>query len=221
MGKNLHIDHLVYAVPDLAAAVVDIEQRFGVAPSPGGAHLGRGTFNALLGLGGRTYLEIIGPDPAQPDPDGPRSFGIDTLAEPRLVAWCVAPTRPLIDVVTDARRAGYEPGDIESMHRRRPDGVTLEWSLTLPTMDDMEGGVLPFFIDWGRNVHPTESIPVGGSLVALDLFHPHPRSIDIVLSAISDEALLGDEGSKITLNYADRAALSAEIQTANGSIVLS
>jgi hypothetical protein len=54
MSKNLHIDHLVYATPDLASAVADIESRFGVAPTPGGAHLGLGTFNALLGLGPRT-----------------------------------------------------------------------------------------------------------------------------------------------------------------------
>ena len=52
MTKNLHIDHLVYAVPDLAAAVIDLEARFGVAPSPGGAHVGLGTFNALLDSAG-------------------------------------------------------------------------------------------------------------------------------------------------------------------------
>lgn len=221
MTKNLHIDHLVYAVPDLADAVVDIEARFGVAPTPGGAHVGRGTFNALLGLGGRTYLEIIGPDPAQSEPEQPRPFGIDSLDEPRLVAWCAAPHQPLDDLVHIARRAGYDPGDVQEMSRKRPDGVVLEWRLAVTTIEGSEGGVLPFFIDWGRTVHPSESIPVGGSLVSLDLFHPQPRSIDIVLSAISDEALLGDESSKITLHYADRAALAAEILTANGALVLS
>lgn len=221
MTKNLHIDHLVYAVPDLARAVVDIEERFGVAPSPGGAHVGLGTFNALLGLGGRTYLEIIGPDPAQSDPDQPRPFGIDDLDAPRLTAWCAAPSRPLEEVVQLARTSGYDPGDIQTMTRRRPDGVVLEWNLAVSTLADSEGGVLPFFIDWGRTVHPSESIPIGGTLVSLDLFHPRPRTIDIVLSAVSDEALLGDEPSKITLHFADRAALAAEILTANGSIVLS
>lgn len=221
MTKNLHIDHLVYAVPDLAAAVIDLEARFGVAPSPGGAHVGLGTFNALLGLGGRTYLEIIGPDPAQPDPSQPRPFGIDDIDEPRLVSWCAAPRRPLPELVRIARESGYDPGEIETMTRRRPDGVVLEWNLTLTSLENQEGGVLPFFIDWGRTTHPSESIPVGGTLTTLDLFHPQPRSIDIVLSAISDEALLGDEPSRITLHYADRAALTAEILTANGAIVLS
>lgn len=220
MTKNLHIDHLVYAVPDLADGVADIENRFGVAPSPGGAHIGMGTFNALLGLGGRTYLEIIGPDPAQPSPGGPRPFGIDDLVAPRLVAWCATPARPLQEVVEAARHSGYDPGEVQTMTRKRPDGVLLEWNLTMAPLDESQGGVLPFFIDWGRTAHPSETIPVGGTLLSLDLFHPQPRSIDIVLSAVSDEALLGDEPSRITLNYADRAALAAEILTANGSVIL-
>jgi hypothetical protein len=236
MGKNLHIDHLVYATPDLQATVADMEKEFGVAPSPGGAHLGLGTFNALLGLGGRTYLEIIGPDPAQPEPEGPRAFGIDDLDQARLVAWCAAPHRPLSEVVTAAQSVGFDPGVIRSMSRRRPDGVVLEWTLTSPEIsliheffdgdealpnDFALGGVLPFFIDWGRTVHPSETIPVGGTLLTLDLFHPHPRTIDLVLSAVSDQATLGDDESKISLNYADRAGLAAEILTANGTVVLS
>jgi Glyoxalase-like domain len=45
------IDHLVYAVPDLATAVADVTERFGVRAEPGGQHAGRGTHNALLALG--------------------------------------------------------------------------------------------------------------------------------------------------------------------------
>lgn len=217
MGKYLHIDHLVYATPDLQSAVAEIETRFGVAPTPGGAHLGLGTFNALLGLGNRTYLEIIGPDPAQPDPDEPRPFGIDTLEAPKLVAWCAAPHRPLDEVARAARAAGFETGEVRSMTRQRPDGVILEWTLTEPPVE----GVLPFFIDWGRTVHPSESLPVGGTLVALDLFHPQPRTIDLMLSAASDQAALGDEESKISLNFADRPGLAAEVLTANGTVILS
>jgi hypothetical protein len=56
--------------------------------------------------------------------------------------------------------------------------------------------------------------------MALDLFHPQPRTIDLFLSAVSDEAQLGDEEANITLNYADNAKLTAEILTANGLVIL-
>lgn len=219
MTKHLHIDHLVYATPDLAGTVADLENLFGVAPQPGGAHVGLGTFNALLGLGERTYLEIIGPDPAQPDPGFPRPFGVDSLERATLVAWCAVTRRPLPDVVSAAREAGFDPGDILPMSRRRLDGVLIEWTLTLGSLP--ENGVLPFFIDWGRTEHPTHGLQVGGTLLRLDLRHPRPRTIDLMLSAVSDDAVLGDEESSISLDFADDPSLSAEILTANGPVTLS
>jgi hypothetical protein len=56
--------------------------------------------------------------------------------------------------------------------------------------------------------------------MVLDLFHPQPRTIDLVLSAVSDESQLGDEETNITLNYSDHAKLTAEILTANGLVIL-
>ena len=81
------VDHLVYATPDLKASIDALEKRLGVRAAPGGQHPGRGTRNALIALSPTSYIEIIGPDPEQPKPDLPRQFGIDTLAEGRLVTW--------------------------------------------------------------------------------------------------------------------------------------
>ena len=40
------IDHLVYAVPSLPAAIADVAERFGVRAQAGGKHTGLGTHNA-------------------------------------------------------------------------------------------------------------------------------------------------------------------------------
>lgn len=81
------LDHLVIATPELERTVDDLEDRLGVRATAGGQHPGRGTRNALLALGERSYLEVVGPDPEQATPPRARWFGIDLLAGPRLVAW--------------------------------------------------------------------------------------------------------------------------------------
>ena len=103
------IDHLIYAAPDLTAAIADLEDRLGVRAQPGGRHPGLGTHNALLALGPRTYLEIIAPDPRQPEPSAQRPFLIGDLNGGRLVGWALA-CDDIDQTVTEARSHGYDPG---------------------------------------------------------------------------------------------------------------
>jgi hypothetical protein len=81
------VDHLVYATPDVDATVDELARRTGVRATPGGPHPGRGTRNALLALGPTSYLEIVGPDAAQPAPAAPRWLSVDAVDAPRLVTW--------------------------------------------------------------------------------------------------------------------------------------
>jgi Glyoxalase-like domain len=177
------IDHLVLAGPDLDGLVAWFTGVSGVAPAPGGAHVGLGTRNALVGLGGATYLELIGPDPDQPEPDAPRAFGVDGLDEPRLVTWCLRPTVPLEDAVEVTRRHGWEPGTIAAMSRRRPDGELLCWRLTRRPMSQ-EVAAVPFFIDWLDSEHPTASLPMSGALTSLTVSHPDPDRLGSLLAAL-------------------------------------
>src|SRR5216684_4735864 len=125
------IDHLVYATPDLARGVSEIEALTGVRASVGGQHLGWGTHNCLAALGINIYLEIIAPDPAQPPPPRPRPFGIDGLLRSRLVTWS-ARCDSLERVVHTAAQNGVLLGEILSGSRIRSDGVDIAWRLTSP-----------------------------------------------------------------------------------------
>ena len=84
------IDHLIYAHPDLDVAVTEIADRFGVRAAGGGQHPGRGTHNKVLGLGPRTYLEIIAPDPMQSEPSESRPYGVEGITRGQLVGWAIA-----------------------------------------------------------------------------------------------------------------------------------
>ncbi|MDQ1049518.1 catechol 2,3-dioxygenase-like lactoylglutathione lyase family enzyme [Streptomyces sp. V4I2] len=176
------LDHLVLATPDLAATVADFSRRTGVTPALGGAHVGFGTRNHLVGLGGARYLEIIGPDPEQRAYDGPRPFDVDRLSGPRTVTWAISPA-DLDATVAAARAQGYDPGSIHPMSRRRPDGTLLEWRLTDGDTAH-PSGLVPFLIDWGSSPHPSASgLPVT-PLLELSATAPDPDEIRPLLAAL-------------------------------------
>jgi hypothetical protein len=207
------LDHLVYAAPDLEAAVDDLERRTGVRAIRGGSHPGRGTRNALIGLGEGAYLEILAPDPAQPPPDGPRWLGADASAGPRLTSWAVR-TSDLPGIARRAEAAGAPLGDLISGSRRRADGVILSWKSTDPRalIGAEDGlGLVPFFIDWGSSPHPAASAPGGITLAALRGEHPHPGDA---------ATLLGNLGLELPVTKGHRPALIAVLDTPKGLVEL-
>jgi Glyoxalase-like domain len=120
------LDHLIYAAPDLATAVADLEGRFGIHAQAGGKHVGLGTHNALLALGPQTYLEIIAPDPDQPEPPVPRPFGIGDITRGQLVGWALA-YDDIDQAVAEACSHGYDPGEVVDGCRVGPAGTVLRW----------------------------------------------------------------------------------------------
>jgi Glyoxalase-like domain len=201
------IDHLAYAAPDLASAVADVEERFGVRAQAGGKHIGLGTHNALLALGPQTYLEIIAPDPGQPQPSVPRPFGLDGLSRGRLAGWAI--TCPDIDgAVAKARSRGYDPGEVVGMQRAGPAGTVLRWRLTL---NAITGGMVPFLISWVDTEHPARSAPRGLVLESFYLEHPDPASLAPLLDAL---------GADAQIRPAAAPALIAHLSGPHGSQVL-
>ena len=201
------IDHLVYAAPDLQAAVADIAERFGVRARIGGRHPGRGTRNALLALGPQTYLEIIAPDPEQPASAVPHPFRLDSADCGRLVKWALT-CEDIDATVARARDHGYDPGDVVDGHRAEPGGTVLRWRMT---SGDLADGLAPFLISWGDTEHPARSAPSGLTLEAFRIEHPDPPSLLPALTAL---------GADAEIKPAAAAALVAHLSGPNGSMVL-
>lgn len=178
------LDHLVYAAPDVDELVASFHTRTGVEPALGGRHVGRGTRNHLVGLGGDAYLELIGPDDPATRVDV-TTFGIDQLAAPRIVGWVVHPD-DIEARVAAARAAGYEPGEIGPLSRHTPDGTQLEWRLTKDAPNDRDG-LVPRLIDWQRSPHPTTTGLPEVALVSVIGFHPEPGVVRRDLDALGVE----------------------------------
>ena len=216
------IDHLVYGVPELPAGVARLADLLGVTAAPGGSHEGRGSHNALLSLGEGSYLEIIAPDPAQPDPGRPRPFGLDSLAAPRLITFAVhaardggpppksgAPER-LERWRAFAAARGYVPGPVAAMSRRRPDGSMLGWHLCQQPEPPF-GGAVPFLIDWDAADSPAVSAPAGCRLLDLEVRSPEPEAVGRALHAL---------GVPVAVRTADRPGLRATVATPRGTVEL-
>lgn len=208
--KQPHIDHLVYAVPDLDEGIAQIEKYLGTRPKAGGHHPNWGTRNALLSLGNRSYLEVIGPDSQNPGFSGKRPFGIDNLDSPRLASWAVQVSN-LDDISNLSRQYGFDLGEIQDGSRRLPGGGWLTWRLSDPLQERLDG-VMPLFIDWGPSVHPSQTAPPGGRLGDLGLFHPQAQHLQEFLAAA---------GIAQPVEPAGRPLLLAKILTPAGWVEIS
>jgi len=176
------LDHILLGCSDLDQGIDFVHQHTGVKAAFGGVHPGRGTCNALLALGERRYLEIIAPDPQQPDV--PDSFGLLRLTEPRLITWAAHPGE-IQAFANRLAKAGIVAEGPTPGSRKRPDGRLLQWK-TLNLKDDAHG-LLPFFIEWSpSSPHPSLDAPKGCHLSSFEILTPDP---DTLAKAVQQLAL--------------------------------
>lgn len=200
----MRIDHIIYAAPDLETAVEDLHARLGVRAAGGGQHTGQGTHNKLLALGSRVYLEIIAPDPRQPEPPAPRPYGVDGVTNPGVVGWALA-CDDIDAAVRSARARGIDPGDVREGHRLTESGDMLRWRVT---GNAQAAGMVPFLISWGDTPHPAAASPSGVTLESLHLEHPQPDSVLPQLHAL---------GASVEVRRAAAPALVVRLKGPKGS----
>ncbi|MEM6646872.1 MAG: VOC family protein [Bacteroidota bacterium] len=172
----LELDHIIFAAPTLEAGMNAIEQQLGMRPVYGGQHHGRGTHNALLGLGQTCYLEVIAPDPSQPEVPRPLWMGVDQVTAPGLIGWAVR-TADLNAFCAAALAAGWPVGLIADGERRTADGHLLRWCLTEPSTN-LADGVFPFAIDWGATPHPGGRLPQLGEVERIEVWTALPERLN-------------------------------------------
>lgn len=179
----MRLDHIVFGAADLQQGIAFMRDALGADPVGGGKHDLMGTHNALWRLEADkypVYLEVIAVDPNGDAPSRPRWFGLDDplvrvrLAQgPCLLAY-VAQTD---DMETDRLKFPVDPG--LPIHVKRGE---LAWDFCLPQDGALiEGGTLPYLIQWPEGVHPVKGMPVqdirlasvaGRRINALDLVWP-------------------------------------------------
>ncbi len=163
--STLKIDHVTTAGSELAS----MERAFaslGLATDYGGPHSNGVTHMALLGFKDGSYLELI--SSLQPGQKDATFWGEHIVGNGGPCAWAVQ----VDDVAAEAARIsslGIPVSGPAYYHRRRPDGVLVEWDLAF--LDDKGAGtVLPFIIkditprEW--RVRPSASV-VNGPLTGI------------------------------------------------------
>ncbi|MCW5772347.1 MAG: VOC family protein [Rhodospirillaceae bacterium] len=203
------LSHLMWGAPDLDRAGNIFTRLAGTAPAFGGVHPGRGTRNALAGIGAGRHVEILAPDPAQPTIDNAMTRRLHALDGPCLLHYyCHCPDLDAAAAVLAA--SGIRAQGPLALSRRRSNGMLLEWRLLWPEPDAF-GPCLPILIDWGQAEHPSRAAPHAADLLALEIGHPRA-------------AALGEILGRLAVPFrpcpADRPYLLARLQAGGRSIAL-
>jgi catechol 2,3-dioxygenase-like lactoylglutathione lyase family enzyme len=203
------LDHIVFLVPNLEAAMERFEATTGVRPVSGGITPGRAaSHNALVGLGGGSYLEIFSPDRAMTS--GVWLDEIHARPEPHIGGFCMHVDGGLDDLAKATVAAGLTGAGPREMGRKRPDGVTLNWKLY--NVDaPVAGPTMPFFIDWLGSPHPSADSPQGCKITGFGIGHPNPGEMKRIFAALRID---------LPVTEAAKPTITAQIDTPKGPLTL-
>jgi len=197
------LDHLILGAASLAEGLAYVRETFDVDARIGGRHPGAGTENAVIALGGRTYLEVLAPVPGEELAPGLEA--LLALARPVLWGWALG-TDDAGALAARADALGIVRTPVADGDRRRPDGTFVRWRNLAVQL--ALGEAAPFFIEWSPDcAHPSEDAPAAGVVRALTVHHPDPDAARAALSRL---------GFDVDVARADAPALSAEIETNAG-----
>ncbi len=210
-----YLDHIIWAHNDLERATAAFETLTGVRPRYGGKHASGLTHNALVGLGGRCYLEILAPvDPRGTQDDEWTRFA-RTATEPQLFTYCMRSPLALRELQPLAASLGCRGGQVAGNGRTTPEGVPLRWEWLAPALDAL-GRAFPFFIDWLDSPHPAASFAQAQPDAAISLTrfavgHPAAATLKQVLARLT---------TPIEIYAAPQLQFQLQLETPRGAVTL-
>lgn len=180
----------------------------GIAPSFGGYHLTQGTKNALVNLGNQCYLEILAADSTNEKITPPRWMGIDLIKNAQVTRWCLK-SKDLEKDSEVLKNHQSTLGTIYGGQRKTSTGDLLAWEMILP-LASPKVDLLPFMVDWSNSsVHPTDNLPSQCQLLAINFYHPKPKTLQPYFEEL---------GVKHTIKKGNSSLIKLTLETQKGII---
>lgn len=168
-----------------------------------------GTQNALLRLGSRLYLEVIGPDRSQSLVNNYGGY-IASLSKPQILTMVVA-VQDIYSVATKVAEAGLATNGPTPLYRSSSTGASVNCTI-LMTKDSELGWSFPLFVDWGNSTdHPADGAPSGCSLVSAEVLHPNAMRMRKLFSTMDID---------IPVRVASNPSFKVTMDTPNGPVTL-
>jgi len=190
----MHLDHVVYGVPDLKQAIQLFQEKAGISPVIAGKHPHLGTHNAVLSLGNLQYLEFIALDPEAPKMERKLPSwcaALLGLSKPKIMTWVVQ-TNMIEKAVEELNALGnFQINPPEAFSRVKADGTKISMKLAFkkdppPPCD----GLIPFLIDWGQSPHPSKSVECKCQIKEWYGCHPDADKISVILKKVGIDFLI-------------------------------
>ena len=190
--SNHYLDHIVLGINDLDTGIDSLQQLTGVKAKFDGRNARQGTQSAVIGLGDKTYLEIVAPDPkADPEDIDPdlKTLILDRLQNFESLTpfqWVIG-TSNMVRTEAIASRAGSRFSELREGNRKRGWGKGYQWSWA--RIDRPESLVTPLFIHRDEDgKRPQDRAPDGCSLSLLQLNSRTFKSLHTLVAAMQMDA---------------------------------
>lgn len=179
---NNALDHVVLGTSNLDQAIDDFEKLTGVRPLMVVSHNGCGTKSARVAFEQCAFLEFLGPDDKQPST--PLSEKLSLIPEGAFVPVHYAVRNSEAeDLKATWKGMGFEIDNVTMIAKDR--GMPWKWSLYFFEGHE-DGGLIPFFADWGDAHHAAGRLPIVGELESVTVRGPSDSKLHELLKGVDD-----------------------------------